>query len=303
MQKEILTFDELTLLINSSAISNILVLAAPIVIALVLLELGISIWLKRNVYSLKDSFASILIGIGSILINLVAKIFIFASILLIYNALPWHIPFTWWSFVLCLIWMDFWRYVAHRISHESRFWWATHVVHHSSEYYNLTVAFRVSWIQHLKIVFFIPVALTGFHPVVFIICQQIEVLYQFWVHTELIKKLPAPIEYIFVTPSHHRVHHARNEKYLDKNYGSTLIIWDRMFGTFQQEEADIKLIFGITKPVKSHNFVHLVFHETIDILSDVYKSKSLSEAWQRTFVRPSQQAELEAKLKANEANK
>jgi hypothetical protein len=180
--------------------------------------------------------------------------------------------------------MDFCPYWAHRFAHEQRFWWSTHVVHHSSEHYNLSVSFRLSWTQNLKIVFFLPVVLLGFHPLVFFIVHQIEVLYQFWIHTELIRKLPRPIEYVFTTPSHHRVHHSVNEKYIDKNYGSTFIIWDRMFGTFEPEEEAPR--YGITKPVNSYNPVFLVFHEWIEVAKDVKKAKSLKEVWVILFGSP-----------------
>ena len=111
----------------------------------------------------------------------------------------------------------------------------------------------------------------GFHPVVFFIVHQVEVLYQFWIHTEYIHKLPKPIEYVFTTPSHHRVHHSTNKQYIDKNYGSTLIIWDRMFGTFEPEVE--KPVYGITKPVNSFNPVYLVFHELADLVKDLWKYK------------------------------
>lgn len=181
--------------------------------------------------------------------------------------------------------IDFCRYWAHRIAHEQRMWWATHVTHHSSEQYNFSVSFRLSWTQHIKVIFFIPVALMGFDPFVFYICHQIAVLYQYWIHTELIGKLPAPIEFFFTTPSHHRVHHATNEKYLDKNYGSTFIIWDRMFGTFQEEEETPN--YGILKPVKSYNPVWLVFHEWVDIFKDLGKYRSPKAWWRILFGNPS----------------
>ncbi len=175
--------------------------------------------------------------------------------------------------------------MAHRIAHENRFWWATHVTHHNSKKYNWSVSFRLSWTQHIKIIFFIPVVLAGFHPVVFFIVHQLAVLYQFWIHTEYIKKLPKPIEFFFVTPSHHRVHHATNEHYLDKNYGSTFIIWDRIFGTFMEEKE--QPVYGLTKQVDSYNPITLNFHEWSDIVKDVRKSKSLKEAYAMMFTRPS----------------
>jgi sterol desaturase/sphingolipid hydroxylase (fatty acid hydroxylase superfamily) len=254
-------------------------------IGLVLLEWALSLYQNRRIYDTKDTLAATAIGVGNLVISAFIKVATFGIIIFFYNLAPWRIPPTWWSYLLCIIWIDFWRYVAHRVAHENRFWWATHVTHHNSEMYNWSVSFRLGWTQHIKIIFFIPVALTGFHPVVFFIAHQIEVLYQFWIHTEYIRKLPKPIEYIFVTPSHHRVHHARNGKYLDRNYGSTLVIWDRIFGTFQPEEERPE--YGITKPVNSYNPIYLNFHEWIDIYRDVRQSKSFREAMSMIFVRPS----------------
>lgn len=288
MTKEKLTLDQ----VLSMDLPNIILYAAPIMIALVVVEWIVSFYKKRNYYSGKDTLAATAIGLVNVGLSAAMKLLTFGIVLFFYNLVPWSIPFTWWSFIPCLILIDFLRYLAHRVAHENRFWWATHVTHHSSEKYNLSVSFRLGWTQQIKLIFFIPVALAGFHPVVFFICHQIEVLYQFWIHTEYIKKLPKPIEYIFTTPSHHRVHHARNDKYLDKNYGSTFIIWDRMFGTFQPEEE--KADYGITKPVKSYNPIYLCFHEWMDIVKDIKNSKSLKEAYAITFTRPSR---LEEKRK------
>ncbi len=288
MQKEKLTFEQ----IANMDLPNIILYAAPVMIGLVALEWYLSYKHKKDFYDGKDSVAALAIGLVNVGMSAAIKVVTFGIILFFYNLVPWTIPMTWWSFVLCLFWLDFWRYWAHRIAHENRFWWATHVTHHNSEKYNWSVSFRLSWTQHIKIIFFIPVALAGFHPVVFFIVHQIAVLYQFWIHTEYIVKLPRPIEYFFTTPSHHRVHHATNEKYLDKNYGSTFIIWDRMFGTFQPEEE--RPSYGLTKQVKSYNPITLNFHEWSDIVKDVRNSRSLKEAYAMVFSRPS---ELEARKK------
>lgn len=279
--KEKLTIEQ----VLSMDLPNIILYAAPVMILLVAIEWIISYKKKRKYYDGKDTLAATVIGLGNVAISAALKIITFGIVLFFYNMVPWSIPYIWWAFILCFIWIDFWRYWAHRIAHENRFWWATHVTHHSSKKYNWSVSFRLGWTQHIKIIFFIPIALAGFHPVVFFICHQIAVLYQFWIHTEYIRKLPKPIEYIFTTPSHHRVHHARNDKYLDKNYGSTFIIWDRIFGTFQAEEEQAD--YGITNPVKSYNPVYLCFHEWMDIIKDIKNSKSLKEAYVMTFVRPS----------------
>jgi len=264
--------------------TTVIWIAAPFMFAFVLIEFLIGRKKQKQLYSGKDFLASLSIGLGNLILNGFMKLGIFVVFLFFYNLAPVKIPHTWWSYILCLVVLDFCRYWAHRIAHEQRFWWSTHVVHHSSEYYNLSVSFRLSWTQNLKLIFFLPVILMGFHPLVFFIIHQIEVLYQFWIHTELIRKLPAPIEYIFTTPSHHRVHHSVNEKYMDKNYGSTFIIWDRMFGTFQEE--DEKAVYGITKPVNSYNPVYLVFHEWIDVFKDIGKSRSVKEVWQTLFGSP-----------------
>lgn len=281
MIKEKLTIDQ----VLSMDLPNIILYAAPVMISLVLLEWIISYYKKKNYYDGKDTLAATAIGLGNVAISAALKIVTFIIVLFFYNLVPWSIPFVWWAYILCFIWIDFWRYWAHRIAHENRFWWATHVTHHSSEKYNWSVSFRLGWTQHIKLIFFIPIALAGFHPVIFFVCHQIAVLYQFWIHTEYIRRLPKPIEYIFTTPSHHRVHHARNDKYLDKNYGSTFIIWDRLFGTFQGEEEAAD--YGITKPIKSYNPVYLCFHEWMDIVKDIKNSKTLKEAYAMTFVRPS----------------
>lgn len=280
MSQEKLTLED----ISSLDFTTVIWIAAPIMFAFVLIEFLVGRYQNKDLYAGKDFLASLTIGLVNVVLNGFMKLGMFAVFLFFFNLAPLRIPPTWWSYVLCLIVLDFCRYWAHRIAHEQRFWWSTHVVHHSSEHYNLSVSFRLSWTQNLKIIFFLPVILMGFNPLVFFIVHQIEVLYQFWIHTELIRKLPRPIEYIFTTPSHHRVHHSVNERYIDKNYGSTFIIWDRMFGTFQEEDEPAK--YGITKPVNSYNPVYLVFHEWMEVGKDLLKSKSLKEGFRVLFGSP-----------------
>jgi sterol desaturase/sphingolipid hydroxylase (fatty acid hydroxylase superfamily) len=280
MTEKTLTLED----IQNYDFTTIIWVVAPLMFFFVGLEYYLSHRRQLKLYSVKDLLASTSIGLVNVLLNSVMKVGVFFVFLLFYNLSPFNFSISWWSFVLCFVILDFFRYWAHRIAHEQRFWWSTHVVHHSSVHYNFSVSFRLSWTQNLKIVFFLPVIFLGFHPLVFLIVHQVQVLYQFWLHTELIKKLPKPIEFIFTTPSHHRVHHATNEKYLDKNYGSTFIIWDRIFGTFQEEEE--KPIYGITKPVNSYNPVYLVFHEWIAVGKDLMKAKSLKMVWQILFGSP-----------------
>ncbi len=280
MEKETFTFDQLSELDNYT----IMHYAAPVIVAAVLLEWLVGLYRKRNYYDRKDFMAAVVIGGVNTLLSGAFKVLFFYASVAIYNMVPWAVPRSWLGFLICFVAVDFCRYWAHRISHEQRFWWATHVTHHSSERMNFSVAFRTGWTQQIKFIFFLPVPFLGIDPITFFICHQIAVLYQFWVHTELIKKMPAPVEYFFVTPSHHRVHHGSNALYIDKNYGSTFIIWDRIFGTFQEEVEQPK--YGLTKPVKSYNPVYLVFHEWVDIFRDLKKARSLKEAYGLLFLPP-----------------
>lgn len=276
---------------------NIILYAAPVMFLLVGIEWGWSIYRQQKVYDHKDFLAATSIGLVNVGISALVKVALFAVVLFCYNLVPWSIPFTWWSFIPCFIFTDFLRYWAHRVAHEQRMWWATHVTHHNSKLYNFSVSFRLSWTQHIKLVFFLPVALAGFHPVVFFICHQIAVLYQFWIHTEYINKLPRFIEYFFTTPSHHRVHHATNEQYLDKNYGSTFIIWDRMFGTFEPEME--RPNYGITEELNTYNPITLVFHEWTDIVQDMRQVHNVREVFQVLFAKPAETKHLKDRKQKN----
>ncbi|MFT2009395.1 sterol desaturase family protein [Pontibacter sp. 13R65] len=280
MNKEIITFDQLEGL-NDLTIMHY---AAPLIIISVVAEWLVGIYKKKNYYHNKDFLAALTIGGVNAVIGGTLKIFLFSIAMYIYNMVPWAMPRVWWGYIVCFIAVDFCRYWAHRIAHEQRFWWATHVTHHSSQKMNFSVSFRTGWTNQIKFVFFIPVPLLGIDPFTFFVCHQIAVLYQFWIHTELIRKMPAPIEYLFVTPSHHRAHHGSNPKYIDKNYGSTLIIWDRLFGTFQAEEEEP--IYGLTTQVTSYNPVYLVFHEYQAIWQDLKHARNSKEIFQILFKPP-----------------
>ena len=264
---------------------NIIIWAAPVMFFFVLLEWYISYKQSKHLYDKKETIGSILVGIGNVIINTALKVSLFYLIVAVYNFLPWRMNLNWWTFIPCYIIFDFCSYWAHRISHQQRFWWATHVVHHSSEHYNLTVSFRLSWVQNLKIIFFLPVALIGFHPIVFFVVNQIAVLFQFWVHTEYIRRLHPAIEYIFATPSNHRVHHGSQEKYINKNYGASFILWDRMFGTFQEEEEQV--VYGLTHKLEDKsNPLYINFHEYMDIWKDLKSAKGMRKKWFYLFGDP-----------------
>jgi len=253
---------------------NIIVWAVPFMIFFAALEILISYLQDRKYYEKKETIGSVLVGLGNLGVSAAIKVVLLYLAVWIYNAIPWRMELQWWTVIPCYIIFDICSYWAHRASHQQRFWWAAHAAHHSGEHYNLTVSFRLSWVQNIKIIFFLPVALIGFHPIVFFVASQVAVLFQFWVHTEYIRKLPKWVEYVFATPSNHRVHHGTQEQYIDKNYAATFIIWDRIWGTYEPEVE--KVTYGITTNIdhKANPF-HINFHEYKDMWKDVKKAKTL----------------------------
>jgi sterol desaturase/sphingolipid hydroxylase (fatty acid hydroxylase superfamily) len=210
---------------------------------------------KKDYYRLNDSITNLLVGIGQQVFGLVFKGLLFGIYVWIYKHYAFFkIPATWWSFLLALFIFDFLFYWAHRWGHEMNIFWGAHLVHHQSEEYNLSVALRQSWFHNLlAFPIFLPIPLLGFEPLTFGAAAVVHTLSQFWIHTRAVGKLHPWIEYWFNTPSHHRVHHAINPKYIDKNHAGLLMIWDRLFGTFKEEEAEGEIYYGITTQLKSWN--------------------------------------------------
>ena len=171
---------------------------------------------------------------------------------------------------------DFSYYWFHRTSHENRFFWASHVVHHSSKHYHLSTALRQTWTgSFYSFIFWLWLPLIGFHPGMIIFQMSISLLYQFWIHTELIQKMPKWIELFFNTPSHHRVHHGSNPIYLDKNHAGILIIWDKLFGTFQPELKSEKVQYGLVVNIKTYNPIFIAFNEWGALFKDL-NTKNIS---------------------------
>lgn len=261
---------------------NLIALAIPFFFILIGIEYVASKQLNKPVYRLNDSITDLNCGIGSEMIDIVVKI---ASVGLYYYVL------THWSFfqlskdqilvwIACYFLVDFCYYWAHRCMHEIACMWAAHIVHHSSEDYNLAVALRQSWFQGIfSMFFYLPVALMGFPVVIYATCRALNTLYQFWIHTQLIDKMGF-MEKLFLTPSHHRVHHGKNPQYINKNYGSTLILWDKLFGSFEPEVD--KVYFGVTHPPKSFNPFKANFHYWTRLFNIAKQSKhklSLLTIW------------------------
>ncbi|WP_210404903.1 sterol desaturase family protein [Hahella sp. CCB-MM4] len=197
------------------------------------------------------------------------------GVILIYQAIfdfrLFEIPDTWWSFVLLFVLQDFLYYWFHRAHHRIRWCWAAHVVHHSSERLNLSTAFRQSLMYPVSgmWVFWLPLLLLGFSPEQTIAMVMLSLAYQFFIHTQVVDRL-GWLETILNTPSHHRVHHARNDRYIDKNFGGTLIIWDRIFGTFVEELPELPCEYGIVRQIHTHNPLRLSFHEWQDMFRDAF---------------------------------
>jgi sterol desaturase/sphingolipid hydroxylase (fatty acid hydroxylase superfamily) len=192
----------------------------------------------------------------------------------------------WLYWIVLLIGQDFLFYVLHYVDHYVRFFWAVHVTHHSSEEFNLTVGFRSSVFQPVyRFIYFIPLALSGFEGKDIMFMYSATQIYGILIHTKYVGKL-GPLEWILSTPSHHRVHHASNIPYLDKNMGMVLIIWDRVFGTFAEERTEEPVRYGLTENIKNHHPVHVVFHEWQGIAKDVKKTNSLKHKLKYMFAAP-----------------
>ena len=229
------------------------VLAIPVFFILMGAEVAYDFFKQRKLYRLNDAVTNISCGIVEQLTGLFAKIFTVAAYHFIFvNFALFELENTWYWILLAFIGVDFFYYWAHRMSHQVNLFWLGHVVHHQSEDYNLSVALRQSTFQKMfTFYFYFPLAFLGFKTEWFVLMGAFNLLYQFWIHTEVIKNMPRWYEFLFNTPSHHRVHHGRDPKYIDKNHAGTLMIWDRMFGTFKKEEETPT--YGITSPLNTWN--------------------------------------------------
>ncbi|MBT4919325.1 MAG: sterol desaturase family protein [Flavobacteriaceae bacterium] len=249
----------------------IIIYAIPFFVFAMLLEFVVSSNKNMKSYTAKDAFSSIAMGLGNVFIGFLSKLFVFAALYYVYESFRiFTIPITWWSFVILFFLDDFSYYWFHRTSHENRFFWASHVVHHSSRHYNLSTALRQTWTGGLySFIFWLWLPLLGFHPGMILFQMSISLLYQFWIHTELIQQMPKWIEFFFNTPSHHRVHHGSNPIYLDRNHAGILIIWDRLFGTFQPELKHEKVKYGLVVNIKTYNPILIAFNEWGALFKDL----------------------------------
>jgi alkylglycerol monooxygenase len=255
---------------------NPVIIAVPFFALAITIEAMLTNRRQGGSYNKKDAWNNVFIGFASVAFGLLFGLFISLIYEAAYQFAPFRFPAdVWWSWVVLFFVDDFAYYWFHRISHESRLFWNFHVVHHSSEEYNLSVAVRQSWFSGLlHWIFYAPVMLLGFAPWMFAVMHGFNLIYQFWIHTKLIHRL-GPLEWVLNTPSHHRVHHGVNEAYLDKNYAGVLIMWDRLFGSFVGEKEEPR--YGIIKPVRSYNPLWINTHAWVEMVQAVRSRKTIAE--------------------------
>ena len=248
--------------------------AVPGFVALVPIEMLWARRARRDAYEPRDTLTSLAFGLGSTVSALLFGGVFVALYMGLWEFRLFDVPWTWWAFALCFVLDDLKYYWVHRFGHRVRWFWASHVNHHSSQHYNLSTALRQTWTGFLTLgfVFALPLVLLGFHPAMIAICGGFNLIYQFWIHTEAIDRMPRWFEAVMNTPSHHRVHHATNPRYLDRNYAGVFIVWDKLFGTFEPEVRGEKIRYGIVKQLGSFNLLWAVFHEWIGIAQDMWRA-------------------------------
>ncbi len=235
-------------------------------------------------YEKRDTWASVLMGLVSLATVALLNLAIIAISEVLWHHRVTDLGSSWLGWTVAMIGWDFAYYWTHRWEHEVRFFWAAHVNHHSSEYYNLSTALRQPWTPLLILATFPPLALLGVSPELIMAAGGVNLLYQFWIHTEAIDRLPEWFEFIFNTPSHHRVHHGTNPQYLDRNHGGILILWDRMFGSFEPEVD--RVLYGITKNIHTFNLWRIFDHEYVAMFRDAARATTWRDRFGYVFRGP-----------------
>ena len=248
--------------------------AIPLFIAGMALELWLMRRGKRVRYTRADTIQSLSLGIGSVVAGILTGGAVFAMASWIHEHRLFEIGWVWWAWPLCFVLDDLAYYAFHRSAHRVRWFWAAHVIHHSSTHYNLSTALRQTWTGFLAIafVFRMPLFLIGFPPAMVAFVVGLNLIYQFWIHTEAVGRMPRWFEAVMNTPSHHRVHHATNPRYLDANYAGAFIVWDKLFGTYVPETDEERIEYGIVKPLEKRGLLWAAFHEWVGIARDLWSA-------------------------------
>ena len=257
---------------ESTSLPSPIQIATPIFVALIIVEIwSIARGQAKGEYETEDFLASMIMGAGSVAINGLTGALAIWTLFFVYEHRIFDLGWSVWTFVACFVLDDLRFYWTHRLQHRSRWFWAIHVVHHSSQHFNLSTALRQPWLGFFGFLFIFvaPLAFLGFHPAIIAFTASLNLVYQFWIHTEAVGRLPAWFEAVMNTPSHHRVHHARNPRYLDANYAGTFIIWDKLFGTFVPELDRDPPHYGLVKNLGTFNPMRIATHEWVGIFADM----------------------------------
>ncbi|MCD2188411.1 sterol desaturase family protein [Actinomycetospora soli] len=275
-----------------SVLRDPLTLAVPFFILFVVLEaVSFAVFADDDLrgYERRDTITSVVSGMVALLFNAVARGVALLGYAVLYELTPLRLdPSSPWTWVGVLLGVDLLWYCYHRTAHRVRLVWAAHQAHHNSEYFNFSTAARQKWNPWFEMLFWVPLPLLGVPPWMIFTAFSITLVYQFFVHTERIGRLPAPIEFVFNTPSHHRVHHASDPEYLDRNYGGVLIVWDRLFGTYAEERQRPR--YGLTTPPPTLNVAGLQYHEFAAIWRDVRAASTWRERLAHVFAPPGRPA-------------
>lgn len=264
---------------------KLILYSIPVFLVLIAVELIVDRKRGLALYEPRDTLADLAMGTGNVVVNLAWKGIALALSFKLYEFRLFDLPLdAVWVWIALLIAEDFCYYWFHRVHHESRFAWAAHINHHSSQHFNLAVALRQSWTTPFTgLAFWLALPLLGFHPLMILTQQAVSLIYQFWIHTQTIDRL-GPLEWLFNTPSHHRVHHGTNEQYIDRNYGGIFIIWDRLFGTFEAEDEKVR--YGIVHQLDTFNPLRIAFHEWGALIRDIRRAESWRIALGFVFRHP-----------------
>ncbi len=269
---------------------DVVQLAVPLFIAAIAIELAwIVIKGRGGRYETRDAVTSLIMGAGNVTSGILLGFLAWGFFMFLWDLTPIDLGSSLWIVLICFVLDDLRYYWVHRFGHRIRWVWASHVNHHSSQHYNLTTALRQTWTGTFTFMMIVraPLVLLGFHPAMILFCGGLNLIYQFWIHTETIGRMPRWFEAIMNTPSHHRVHHGRNPRYLDANYAGVFIIWDKMFGTYVPEQDDEKPDFGLVQNLGTFNPVRVAFHEWVGIAQDVTrKGLSLRARFLYAFAPP-----------------
>ncbi len=264
----------------------LIAITTPIYIVVIGIEILASYLHNKHYYTVKGTIANIYLSALNFSLDIILRVICLFVLNYFYQFKFFEIENVYVYWFVLLITQDFMFYWLHRIDHYCRLFWAVHVTHHSSEEFNLTVGFRSSVFQPLyRFIYFIPLALFGFKGIDIMFIYAATQIYGILIHTQYINKMGV-LEYFLSTPSHHRVHHGSNVRYLDKNMGMVLIIWDKLFGTFQAEEENDKVIYGLTENIKTYHPFTMVFHEWINIFNDFKNAPNFKSKFMYVFGPP-----------------